>query len=390
MSRTTSTFRSIVVMSVVCIAMHCNFCCYEFNSWLWNYTLTKVQAFTVNPADMCANSLKRSQNQICGKTPFAVPAGDGDYNISSKASAIEVVTSKYVPKQPPKGSRNVTIECNNDDIVLTEKSLDRKFVERNAHWIVLIDDEISIRQSVGDFLYDSGYQVTACADAYAFVELCRSLKTPNTPQRNVTTPPTPHSSSSITTSGIQPVNNAVPSCIISDIRMPGGPDGLELLQWIRSSDLLKRIPVVLLTAKGMTQDRITGYQAGADAYIPKPFDPDELLSVIDTVIVRRQQMTGTAGALLDLQQEIANVKVLLQQNIQSTVQSTNVYLTPAAREILDLLCQGYSNAEIAQVRNTTKAYVTKVLKRIYDDTGTETRTELLRWAIQTGYVNPKG
>ena len=150
------------------------------------------------------------------------------------------------------------------------------------------------------------------------------------------------------------------------------------------------IPVVLLTAKGMTQDRITGYQAGADAYIPKPFDPDELLSVIDTVIVRRQQMTGTAGALLDLQQEIANVKVLLQQNIQSTVQSTNVYLTPAAREILDLLCQGYSNAEIAQVRNTTKAYVTKVLKRIYDDTGTETRTELLRWAIQTGYVNPKG
>jgi DNA-binding NarL/FixJ family response regulator len=329
-------------------------------------------------------------------------------NISSKTSAIEVVTSKYVPQQKSrKDSRNVTIECNNnshdhhhqriddDERTMMEPILDRKFIERNTHWVVLVDDESSIRQSVGDFLYDSGYQVTACADAYAFVELCRSLTvaattTTTTPNSNTTTTPiTPMLSSSITTSGIKPIHRIVPSCIISDIRMPGGPDGLELLQWIRSSDLLQRIPVVLLTAKGMTQDRITGYQTGADAYISKPFDPEELLSIIDTVIVRRQQMTGTAGTLFDLQQEVANVKLLLQQNIQNTVRPTNVYLTPAAREILDLLCQGYSNTEIAQSRNTTKAYVTKVLKRIYEDTGTGTRTELLRWAIQTGYVNPK-
>ena len=49
----------------------------------------------------------------------------------------------------------------------------------------------------------------------------------------------------------------------------------------------------------------------------------------------------------------------------------------------------FTNEEIAQARNTTKAYVTKVLKRIYDETNTGTRTELLRWAIKTGYVNPK-
>lgn len=376
-------FRAIVVPIVVCISIYHYDFCYEFNSWLWSLPLSFAQAFTTLPPVMYAP--KRRDCHRSETTLFASVGGENDDTIPSKLSAIEVVTSKYVPKQSRKDSRNVTIECNNDEVMMTERILDRKFLERNTHWIVLVDDELSIRQSVGDFLYDSGYQVTACADAYAFVELCRSMTTA-TLTTNTTIPTI---SSSITTSGVQPINSIVPSCIVSDIRMPGGPDGIELLQWIRSSDLLKRVPVVLLTAKGMTQDRITGYQAGADAYIPKPFDPDELLSIIDTVIVRRQQMTGTAGALLDLQQEISNVKMLLQQNVQSTVQQTNVYLTPAAREILGLLCQGYSNEEIAQARNTTKAYVTKVLKRIYDETNTGTRTELLRWAIKTGYVNPK-
>jgi DNA-binding NarL/FixJ family response regulator len=254
---------------------------------------------------------------------------------------------------------------------------DRKFVERNKHWIVFIDDEEAIRQSVGDFLYDSGYQVTACADAMAFVEVCRAAI-----QRGLNT------ESEDDTEGPLPVSK-LPSCIISDIRMPGGPNGLEILQWIRSSDVIKRVPVVLLTAKALTNDRIAGYKAGADAYLPKPFYPEELLSVIDTLILRRQQMTGATGALVDIQQEMTNVKLLLKQNSQRTVKQTNVYLTPASREILNLLCQGYTNAEIAEMRGTSKNYVTKVLKRIYDETGTSTRTELLRWAIETGYVNPK-
>jgi DNA-binding NarL/FixJ family response regulator len=257
---------------------------------------------------------------------------------------------------------------------------DNRFIERNKHWIVFVDDEEAIRLSVGDFLYDSGYQVTACSDAMAVVEVCRaSIQLGFKGNSDTTT---------TTASGPIPVNK-LPSCIVSDIRMPGGPDGLELLQWIRSSDVIKRVPVVLLTAKGMTEDRIIGYKAGADAYLPKPFYPEELLSVIDTLILRRNQMTGTTGALLDIQQEMANVKLLLKQNAQSTVTQTDVYLTPAAREILEFVCEGYTNAEIAEKRGTSKNYVTKVMKRIYEETGTTTRTELLRWAIQTGYVNPK-
>jgi hypothetical protein len=52
------------------------------------------------------------------------------------------------------------------------KIQDPKFVERNKRWIVIVDDEEAIRFSVGDYLYDQGYQVTACADADSLLEVC--------------------------------------------------------------------------------------------------------------------------------------------------------------------------------------------------------------------------
>jgi DNA-binding NarL/FixJ family response regulator len=172
--------------------------------------------------------------------------------------------------------------------------------------------------------------------------------------------------------------------------MPGGPSGLELLQWIRSTNnpALQRVPVVLLTAKGLTSDRIAGYQAGADVYLSKPFYPDELLSVVDNLIARRQEMVGDAGAMLELQQDLANIQMLLQEQSRTAVIPTDVYLTPAEREVLELLCEGYTNAEIAAQRGTAQNYVIKTLQKIYRATGTSTRTELLRWAVQTGYVSP--
>ena len=53
-----------------------------------------------------------------------------------------------------------------------ESSRDPKFIIRNKHWIIIVDDELPIREAVGNFLYDSGYQVTACADADALLEVC--------------------------------------------------------------------------------------------------------------------------------------------------------------------------------------------------------------------------
>jgi len=70
--------------------------------------------------------------------------------------------------------------------------------------------------------------------------------------------------------------------IVLDVMMPG-EDGVSLTKWIRSD---RDTPVLLLTAKGETEDRITGLEAGADDYLAKPFEPKELLLRINAILRR--------------------------------------------------------------------------------------------------------
>ena len=176
--------------------------------------------------------------------------------------------------------------------------------------------------------------------------------------------------------------------ISSDIRMPG-KDGIELLGLIRADERLERVPVILLTAKAMVQDRVAGYRAGADVYLPKPFDPDELLSIIDNSIQRRQQMSGKNGNLKDLKQDMETIKQIMRKNSVGLVKKTDVYLTDAERDVLELICKGYSNSEIAAERGVRIMRINRMLQKIYLETATQTRTELVRWAIDTGYVSAR-
>jgi DNA-binding NarL/FixJ family response regulator len=170
--------------------------------------------------------------------------------------------------------------------------------------------------------------------------------------------------------------------------MPG-KDGIELLGLIRASERLERVPVILLTAKAMAQDRIDGYKAGADVYLPKPFDPEELLSIIDNAIQRRQQMSGKNGNLMDLKQDMENIKQIMRRNSVGLVKKTDVYLTGVERDVLELICKGYTNAEIAAERGVGVIGVNRMIQKIYLETQTRTRTELVRWAITTGYVSAR-
>ena len=74
-----------------------------------------------------------------------------------------------------------------------------------------------------------------------------------------------------------------PDLIVADVLMPG-LDGLSLLRRVRAEPKLRAVPLVLLTAKGMTADRIAGYDAGASSYLTKPFDPDELVAIINSLL----------------------------------------------------------------------------------------------------------
>ena len=80
--------------------------------------------------------------------------------------------------------------------------------------------------------------------------------------------------------------------LILDLMMPG-EDGLSVCRRLRARG--ETIPILMLTAKGDPVDRIIGLEMGADDYLPKPFDPRELLARLHAML-RRQQMSGTAPA----------------------------------------------------------------------------------------------
>ena len=75
-------------------------------------------------------------------------------------------------------------------------------------------------------------------------------------------------------------------------------NGIQVLEKLRSEGV--STPIMMLTAKGQTEDRITGFNAGADDYLPKPFDPDELLSRVRAMLRRGQAYRPAALTYGDL------------------------------------------------------------------------------------------
>ena len=85
--------------------------------------------------------------------------------------------------------------------------------------------------------------------------------------------------------------------IILDVMMPK-MDGIQVLEKLRSEGI--KTPIMMLTAKGQTDDRIIGFNAGADDYLPKPFDPDELLSRVRSILRRSEAYQPTVLSFGDL------------------------------------------------------------------------------------------
>ena len=286
---------------------------------------------------------------------------------------------------------------------------------RSNHWIVLIDDEPSIRLAIGDYLHSMGYtMITACDGPQSFLDVllysCGWSLLMEDDDGNNDRPPWMKDDDSD-----ESMSWRLPNCIISDIRMPGGVDGVQLLELLRhvdndgkknsssgsdeerSSDVKKgkkkgrpkkgaersnneydgkddfdlldaivgssgsgnnggssttagkqqqqqqgdagkiivtaidqaiqklnvirdtltyhqeasnnsnsllqqqqqqtqqyptsllQIPVILLTAKAMVSDRIVGFKAGANNYLPKPFRPEELLGMVDSLLRKQER-----------------------------------------------------------------------------------------------------
>ena len=87
-------------------------------------------------------------------------------------------------------------------------------------------------------------------------------------------------------SGWHMVKALRPDLVLLDVMMPGSLDGYQVCQKIRQEPGLCNIPVILLTARGQQADFEMGRQAGADAYLTKPFSPLELIDTVDSQLAR--------------------------------------------------------------------------------------------------------
>jgi two-component system phosphate regulon response regulator OmpR len=118
--------------------------------------------------------------------------------------------------------------------------------------LLLIDDDARLAQMVGDYLRGNGYEV----------EVAGSLG-----------------------AGRQRIAARVFDALILDLMLPDG-DGLDLTRELRADPRTRRLPLLMLTARGEPMDRIVGLEIGADDYLPKPFEPRELLARVKALLRR--------------------------------------------------------------------------------------------------------
>jgi two-component system phosphate regulon response regulator OmpR len=127
---------------------------------------------------------------------------------------------------------------------------------------------------------------------------------------------------------VEVVQRGAPGLVILDVMMPG-KDGLAVLRDIRGCS---RVPVIMLTAKGEDTDRIVGLELGADDYMPKPFNPRELLARIKAVLRRfdaaAEAPAGRVATLIEAGGLVLNVsrQVLVVDDTEIELSATEFRL----------------------------------------------------------------
>ncbi len=118
--------------------------------------------------------------------------------------------------------------------------------------------------------------------------------------------------------------------VVLDVMLPG-LDGFEILRQLRQQS---RVPVLMLTARGEDVDRIVGLELGADDYLPKPFNPRELIARIRAILRRYEKKPETTGRL------DVNGVVLDPATREVTASGRSVELTTFEFDILEMLMRG--------------------------------------------------
>ena len=212
--------------------------------------------------------------------------------------------------------------------------------------ILLVEDDAALRGNLTDYLEEVGYFV---------LEASSGLE------------------------GLEIFDRQSPDLIISDVKMPE-MDGLEFCRRLRSSRQGQLVPFIFLSGQNELEDRLQGHKMGADDYIIKPFQCQELVAKIENLLERS----------LRLQQEILRVLDRVKAPEAPAHPSPGkdlekLLLTPAEAKVFAEVIEGRTNKEIGErlfiSDRTVQAHLTKILKKL----NLKNRNELTHFALENGY-----
>ena len=158
-----------------------------------------------------------------------------------------------------------------------------------------------------------------------------------------------------------------PDMIICDVMMPE-MDGYAFVKQVRENPDTEWIPILFLSAKGQSQDRVKGLNTGADVYMVKPFEPEELVAQVESSLkqasrLTKQQIKGNGGHAIQV--------------------PFDVELTPTELRVVQFVARGMANREIADELQVSQRTIESHVSNMLGKTGLHNRTELARWAIET-------
>jgi DNA-binding response OmpR family regulator len=219
--------------------------------------------------------------------------------------------------------------------------------------VLLIDDDVRLVAMLGDYLRSRGYQVDVCGDGEA---------------------------------GLAAQARADYDAVVLDVMLPG-IDGLEVCRRLRARS---PVPILMLTARGDDMDRIVGLELGADDYLPKPFNPRELLARL-AAILRRTRGVAQADTILrfgHLEIDRASREVRVRgQRRELTSRQFDLLLLLAERagrvQTREQLMDALKGEEWDSVDRSIDVHISRIRQLIEDDARHPRLVQTVRGA---GYV----
>ncbi|TAF49512.1 MAG: DNA-binding response regulator [Oscillatoriales cyanobacterium] len=170
---------------------------------------------------------------------------------------------------------------------------------------------------------------------------------------------------------LEQLQEELPDLIICDVMMPE-MDGYTFVEHVREEPRTSWIPVIFLSAKGQSQDRIKGLNTGADVYMVKPFEPEELIAQVESSLAQAARLTAR--------------KVLGNDTAPPLQVRPGVELTPTELKVVQWVARGMANREIAVEMKVSQRTIESHVSNMLGKTGLHNRTELARWAIESDMV----